>query len=96
MCTPRDRLRDAYGRFFAGDPRGLAEYLADGVVYHLPGKHLGGGTLHGWKEILERTASAAQSCDDPPAMQLAAVVASGDIVLSVSDQRSCDRFWEEP
>jgi ketosteroid isomerase-like protein len=78
-----DHLRDAYGRFFAGDPRGLAEFLDDDVVYHLPGGHLGGGTLRGWGEILNRTARAAQSCDDPPAMRLASAVAGPDIVLSL-------------
>lgn len=81
--TACDRLREAYGRFFQGDPRALGEFLADDVVYHLPGRHLGGGTLRGWKEILKRTASAAQSCDDPPAMRLVNVVAGRDVLLSV-------------
>ncbi len=33
-----ERLHEAYGRFFAGDPRALAAFLADDVVYHLPGQ----------------------------------------------------------
>jgi HAD superfamily hydrolase (TIGR01509 family) len=76
-------LRGAYDRFFAGDPRGLVDFLAEDAVYHLPGGHLGGGTLRGRAEILERTARAAASCEEPPAMRLLGVVGTADVLLSV-------------
>ncbi len=77
------RLRDAYEAFAAGDPRGLDDLLAEDVIYHLPGRHLGGGTLRGRSEVFERTARAALSCDGPPAVRLRNVVGSGEHVLSI-------------
>ena len=76
-------LREAYGALAAGDARLLAELLAEDVTYHLPGRHLGGGTLRGRAEVLERTAQAALSCDAPPTIRLHGVVGSGEIVLSI-------------
>ncbi|HXJ33011.1 MAG TPA: HAD-IA family hydrolase [Candidatus Eisenbacteria bacterium] len=77
------RLRDAYQAFAAGDRRSLGDLLSDDVVYHLPGRHLGGGTLRGRSEVFERTARAALSCDGPPAVRLRNVVGSGEHVLSI-------------
>jgi ketosteroid isomerase-like protein len=48
----------------------MAEFLADDVVYHLPGGHLSGGTLHGRVEVLERAAKAALDCESPPSIRV--------------------------
>ncbi|MGH7894806.1 MAG: nuclear transport factor 2 family protein [Candidatus Binatia bacterium] len=77
------RLTRIYESFAAGDPRPMSEFLADDVVYHLPGKHLGGGALHGRVEVLERVAKAALDCDAPPTIRLIAVVASGALAVSL-------------
>jgi hypothetical protein len=61
----------------------MAEFLADEVIYHLPGKHLGGGTLHGRIEVLERVAKAALDCDSSPDVSLISVIASGDFAMSL-------------
>ena len=76
------RFREIYERFAAGDPRPLAEFLADDVVYHLPGKHLGGGTIRGRLPVLQRTASAAATCEAPPVISLIEVMACADFVVS--------------
>jgi len=77
------RLRHVYERFAAGDPAPMSEFLADDVVYHLPGRHLGGGTLRGRAELLGRMATAARDCDAPPRIALVDVTASGDIAVSL-------------
>lgn len=77
-----DRLRRAYEGLTSGDPRPMADCLADDVIYHLPGKHLGGGTLRGRVEVLERLAERALDCDTPPRINLVSVVASGQFVVS--------------
>jgi ketosteroid isomerase-like protein len=77
------RLRGLYESFACGDPRAMMEFLADDVIYHLPGRHLGGGTLHGRAELLERVATAARECDRPPSIHLISAVASGEFVVSV-------------
>ena len=80
---PTARVRRCYQSFASGNPRPMAEFLTDGVIYHLPGRHLGGGTLHGRVEVLERVATAAGECDHPPRIHLLSVVASGEFVVSV-------------
>lgn len=77
-----NRLRQVYECFASGDPRPMAEFLADDVVYHLPGKHLGGGTLRGRVEVLERTAKAALDCDSPPRIALISVIATTEFAVS--------------
>jgi beta-phosphoglucomutase-like phosphatase (HAD superfamily)/ketosteroid isomerase-like protein len=77
------RLREAYEAFGAGDGRLLAQLLADDVTYHLPGRHLGGGILHGRTEVFERTARASRSCDGPPTIRLHGVGGYGEWVLSI-------------
>jgi|SRR5581483_7376520 len=77
-----DRLRRAYERLNSGDPRPMAECLDDDVIYHLPGKHLGGGTLRGRGEVLERMAERAPDFDTPPRIRLLSVVASEEFVVS--------------
>jgi ketosteroid isomerase-like protein len=61
----------------------MAEFLADDVVYHLPGMHLGGGTLRGRTAVLERTARAARDCEAPPSIALVSVTASVDFAVSL-------------
>lgn len=81
--SPASRLRNAYQSFFAGNPAPLSDFLDSAVMYHLPGNHLGGGTLRGREAIFRRTAEAARSCDEPPRLQLLEVTAAGDFVISV-------------
>jgi HAD superfamily hydrolase (TIGR01509 family) len=83
QAAPVVHLREAYQSFAAGDGQLLAEFLAEDVTYHLPGGHLGGGTLRGRAEVLQRTAAAAQSCDAPPVIRLDSVVGSGEWLLSI-------------
>jgi len=77
------RVRRCYESFASGDPRPMTEFLAADVIYHLPGKHLGGGTLHGRVEVLERVTTVAGECDHPPRIHLLSVVGSGEFVVSV-------------
>src|SRR6185436_10597125 len=49
---------------------------------HIPGGHLGGGTLHGRGAVLARAAEAAIDCDAPPRIELLDVVASGEFAVS--------------
>lgn len=56
-------LTAAYERFLAGDPSLLLPILDARVIYHLPGKHLGGGHLEGAEAILRRGAAALRACD---------------------------------
>ncbi len=81
-------LRDTYERFLRGDARAATSLLDDDVVYHLPGRHLGGGVLRGRRELLARTARAAASCDAPPEIRLLGVAAHGEHVLSLEHVRA--------
>jgi ketosteroid isomerase-like protein len=76
------RVREAYAAFAAGDGRALVALLSDEVVYHLPGNHLGGGTLRGRAEIFGRLATAAAALDAQPTIRIGAVVGSGEWVIS--------------
>jgi ketosteroid isomerase-like protein len=78
-----ERLRRAYARFLDGEPSALVDLLADDVVYRLPGRHLGGGTLRGKAALLERLAAAARWCPTPPAGVLLDVAGAGALVVSV-------------
>ena len=80
--THAARLRNAYARFAAGDPGPMAAFLAPDVVYHLPGKHLGGGKLCGRSEVFARSARAAAECDLPPHVDLLDVVPCEDLIVS--------------
>ena len=77
------RLRRIYERLAAGDLAPLTQFLAEDVVYHLPGRHLGGGTLHGRAEVLERLIAGARDCDAPPLVTVVTVLASGDQAVSL-------------
>jgi ketosteroid isomerase-like protein len=78
-----NRLSRAYELFLSGDPSALAELLAPEAVYHLPGLHLGGGTLKGRAAILDRAVSAALSCDASPKVRLMSVSGTENFVASV-------------
>jgi ketosteroid isomerase-like protein len=77
------RLTQIYESFASGDPRPMVEFLAEDVVYHLPGKHLGGGTLHGRAKVLERTAKAALACDSAPTLTLLSVTSTTGFAVSI-------------
>jgi ketosteroid isomerase-like protein len=86
--TAAERLRDAYRRFATGEAAAMAGLLADGAVYHLPGRHLGGGTLVGRDTILRRTVEAARWCDAPAAIELLDVTGAGSLVTSLERLRA--------
>lgn len=94
------RLSRAYELFLSGDPSAFSELLAAEAVYHLPGLHLGGGTLEGRGAILKRAMSAALSYDASPEVRLISVSGAENFVASVEratlrrggrvlDQRIC-------
>ena len=77
-----ERLTRVYEAFAAGDPRAMTEFLADDVTYHLPGRHLGGGTLRGRGALFDRIAIAAHECDTPPGIRLLHVTGVDPLVVS--------------
>jgi|ERR1700687_524970 len=81
--NPAAQLRNVYDKFFAGDVAPMLDFLAETVTYHLPGRHLGGGTLRSRGEVLQRTAAAARACDEPPQIQLLDIVGTGNFVVSI-------------
>jgi ketosteroid isomerase-like protein len=87
-ADPAARLRTVYQSFFAGDVGPMRDFLSEAVVYHLPGRHLGGGTLRGRDAVFRRTMEAAQTCDEPPRMQLLEVTAAGNFVVSIERCRA--------
>ena len=76
------RVQTAYEAFAAGHPRLLSELLAEDAVYHLPGRHLGGGTLRGRRALFERLTEALATLDFPPTIHVERVVGHGEWVLS--------------
>ena len=78
-----ERVARVYERFAAGDAQAMLELLHEDVVYHLPGRHLGGGTLHGRQALFERIGKAAAVCDEPPRIVLLHVGAAGPLVVSL-------------
>ena len=81
-------LEPAYRSFLDGSPSGLLEILDDHAVYHLPGLHLGGGTLCGRNALLERLTAAAQACASPPRIELLSVVSEGALVVTLERFRA--------
>lgn len=73
---------EAYARFLAGEPAQLIGMLAADVVYHLPGRHLGGGALRGRDALLRRLADAAGWCEHVR-VELLAVASAGDFVVTI-------------
>jgi len=82
MSIAAENFRAAYERFLAGDPSSFLPFLDEAVVSHLPGRHLGGGTLHGRTEMLDRIRRAAGACAMPPRVELTHVVACAPFVVS--------------
>ncbi len=82
MTALATALGNAYRRFLAGDPAPLLATLAEDVVYHLPGHHLGGGVLRGRTAVIDRLAAAAAWCAAPPHATLLEVVGTGPFVLT--------------
>ena len=81
-------LRNAYERFIAGDPSAMAEVLAENVVYHLPGGHLGGGRLDGRAALVARLVASARWCDAPPEIELLEASGAGDFAVTVERFRA--------
>ena len=82
MSVSAQHFRAAYERFLSGDPSSFLPLLDEGVTYHLPGKHLGGGTLRGRAEVLDRIRRAALACAAPPRVELIQLLAAGPFVVS--------------
>lgn len=77
----------AYTRFLAGETASLIGLLADDVVYHLPGGHLGGGTLRGRDAMLRRLADAGGWCEQIE-VDVLAVAAAGVFVVTIERMRA--------
>lgn len=82
MSVAAEHFRAAYERLLSGDASSFLPLLDEAVTYHLPGKHLGGGTLHGRAELLGRIRKAALACAAPPRVELTDVVVCGPFVVS--------------
>ena len=82
MSVAAAHFRAAYERFLSGDPSSFLPLLDERATYYLPGKHLGGGTLRGRAEVLDRIRRAALACAAPPRIELIQVLASGPFVVS--------------
>jgi len=82
------RLEHAYAGFLQGTPAALVALLADTVVYHLPGAHLGGGRLAGRDAMLHRLAKAAVAFDAPPQIELLSVFGDDAFVVSIERFRA--------
>ncbi len=48
------RIRDVYAKWLTGVVSPMVSFLSDDVVYHLPGRHLGGGETRGIDELMGR------------------------------------------
>jgi ketosteroid isomerase-like protein len=77
------RVRHAYQRFVPGDPAPMTALLADTATYHLPGRHLGGGSLCGRDAILRRMSQAARVLSAPPRVDLLHVAGAGAFVVTI-------------
>ena len=75
-------FQQIYERFLTGELAPLLSLLADDVVYHLPGGHLGGGVLHGRDALLRRLGAAAAWCDAVH-VDVRAVTVADDFVVTI-------------
>src|SRR6476659_5981773 len=75
-------VRDAYTQWFGCIASPLMQLLSEDVVYHLPGRHLGGGDLEGREAILARLLQYAASFDEPSRSDVLHVVANDDFAVS--------------
>ena len=76
------RLRSAYEAFLRGDVADLQSMLCDHAVYHLPGRHLGGGRLVGWDAIVGRAIEAAGWCDALPSARVLDTLGNATAVVT--------------
>ena len=77
-----DGLTRAYQDFLRGEPSALLALLDAGAVYHLPGKHMGGGQLRGRSAIVQRLAEAAPLYDQPPLVTVLDAIGDSSVVVT--------------
>src|SRR5262249_42720700 len=82
------RFRSAYEAFLAGRPAALVSMLSKRCVYHLPGRHLGGGDLIGTAMIFQRTAAAAQSFEMAPEVTVGEGYGDEKVIVTVERFRA--------
>ena len=68
-----DKFQRAYRLWLQGDAAELSEMLSPDVVYHLPGKHMGGGSLRGVPALIARVTAVVRALDVPPKSELLSV-----------------------
>lgn len=76
-------VRDVYTRWFEGAASPMMRLLAEDMVYHLPGRHLGGGDVHGVDELLRLGREYGGSYDEAPHSEILDVVADDQWVISM-------------
>ena len=89
--TMQRPLETAYRRFLEGEPADLLDLLGGDVVYHLPGRHLGGGCLRGRDALLEVLSRAARACDGPPRVRVLGAGQAGELVVTFEQFRATSR-----
>ncbi len=81
-------VRDVYTKWFEGVAAPMLALLVEDVVYHLPGRHLGGGDIHGTEELLARGREYGHTYDMPPRTQILDVVADDHWVITSERHRA--------
>jgi uncharacterized protein len=81
-------VRDVYTRWFEGVASPMLALLAEDVVYHLPGRHLGGGDIHGGEELLARGREYDSTYDTPPRSEILDVVTDDHWAITTERHRS--------
>ena len=79
------RIRDVYTKWFAGVASPMLQFLSDDVVFHLPGRHLGGGVARGIDDLMRRAREHMVVFDEAPYNEVVSVVA--DDVFGVTLER---------
>ncbi len=82
------RVLDVYTRWFEGEAEPMLALLAEDMVYHLPGRHLGGGDIHGVEELLARGRQYGPTYDMPTRTQILDVVADDHWVITTERTRA--------
>ena len=57
--------------------------LSPDLIYHLPGRHMGGGTLRGLTALMARVIAVVKELDAPPKSQLLSVAGHAPFVFTV-------------
>jgi len=76
------RVREAYTRWFEGVVSPMMKLLSEDVVYHLPGKHMGGGDVHGHAGLLGLGRERPIAYDEQPHSEILDVVANERFAIS--------------